>query len=215
MNHLSIIYRFCLIYSGAPCLLQFLELRLIYGFMGYGFGLETEDQEVKRLAELKAFLEQRMVELEREMEGFKMLLEIVDKELAAKSFKKAQPVEVGEKEFAALRMIRSRSGNLLATMSLKESEARIVFNPEIRVTQDMRPFSSFLLRKVLDAMREADLQRVGEGKLDQSSVLSYEVVYDGDIARELIVKNYRDEARLREIVNSVKWTLDTIASSYR
>jgi len=100
-------------------------------------------------------------------------------------------------------------------MTLKEKEARIVFNPEIRVTQDMRPFSSFLLRKVLDSMREADLQKVAEGKLEQSSVLSYEVVYDGDVAREIVVKNYRDEARLREIVNSVKWTLDTIASSYK
>ncbi len=193
----------------------FFELRLIYGLMGYGFGLETEDIEVKRLAELKAFLEQRMAELERELEDFKMLLEIIDRELAAKSFKRVQPIGAGEKDVAALRMIRSRSGNLLATMSLKESEARIVFNPEIRVTHDMKPFSSFLLRKVLDSMREADLQRVGEGKLDQSSVLSYEVVYDGDVARELVVKNYRDEARLREIVNSVKWTLDTIASSYK
>ncbi|MEM4189227.1 MAG: hypothetical protein QW544_01755 [Candidatus Caldarchaeum sp.] len=177
--------------------------------------MQNEDAEVKKLAELKTFLEQRMAELEREMDSMRMLLEVVDRELAAKSFKKAQPTEAAEKEVAALRMIRSRSGSLLATMALKEKEARIVFNPEIRVTQDMRPFSSFLLRKVLDSMREADLQKVAEGKLPQSEALSYEVVYDGDTARELIVKNYRDEQRLREIVNSVKWTLDTIASSYK
>ncbi|MEM2000521.1 MAG: hypothetical protein QXO30_05755 [Candidatus Caldarchaeum sp.] len=177
--------------------------------------MQTEDAEVKKLAELKTFLEQRMADLEHEIDSLRMLLEIVDRELAAKSFKKAHPPEAAEKEAAGLRMIRSRSGSLLATMSLKEREARIVFNPEIRVTQDMRPFSSFLLRKVLDSMREADLQKASEGKLVQSDVLSYEVVYDGDTARELIVKNYRDEQRLREIVNSVKWTLDTIASSYK
>lgn len=179
-------------------------------------GLQAEDAEVKRLAELKTYLEQRLSDLEKEAEAVRSLLELVDRELVAKSFKKAQPPpEPAEKELASLKMIRSRSGSLLATMTLKEKEARIVFNPEIRVTQDMRPFSSFLLRKVLDSMREADLQRVAEGKLDQSSVLSYEVVYDGDVAREIVVKNYRDEARLREIVNSVKWTLDTIASSYK
>ncbi|MCS6783726.1 MAG: hypothetical protein N3H84_01480 [Candidatus Caldarchaeum sp.] len=178
--------------------------------------MQAEDAEVKKLAELKTFLEQRLSELEREAESVKSLLEIIDRELVAKSFKKAQPpAEALEKEPSALRTIRSRSGALLATMSLKEKEARIVFNPEIRVTQDMRPFSSFLLRKVLDSMREADLQKVAEGRLDQSNVLTYEVVYDGDVARELVVKNFREEARLREIVNSVKWTLDTIASSYK
>ncbi|MDW8063313.1 MAG: hypothetical protein RMI43_04010 [Candidatus Caldarchaeum sp.] len=178
--------------------------------------MQAEDAEVKKLAELKTFLEQRLSELEREAESVKSLLEIIDRELVAKSFKKVQPpAEALEKEPSALRTIRSRSGALLATMSLKEKEARIVFNPEIRVTQDMRPFSSFLLRKVLDSMREADLQKVAEGRLDQSNVLTYEVVYDGDVARELVVKNFREEARLREIVNSVKWTLDTIASSYK
>jgi hypothetical protein len=64
-------------------------------------------------------------------------------------------------------------------------------------------------------MREADLKRVEEGKLSPADVFTYEVVYDGDVARELVVKNYREEGRLREIVNSVKWTLDTISSSYR
>ncbi len=178
--------------------------------------MQAEDAEVKRLAELKTFLEQRLSDLEKEAEAVRSLLELVDRELVAKSFKRAQPPpEQAEKEVASLRMIRSRAGSLLATMTLKEKEARIVFNPEIRVTQDMRPFSSFLLRKVLDSMRETDLQKVAEGKLDQSDVLTYEVVYDGDVAREIVVKNYRDEARLREIVNSVKWTLDTIASSYK
>jgi hypothetical protein len=53
-----------------------------------------------------------------------------DRELAARSFKKAPPPEAAEKEeAAALRMIRSRSGTLLATMSLKEKEAKIVFQP--------------------------------------------------------------------------------------
>jgi hypothetical protein len=114
-----------------------------------------------------------------------------------------------------MRRIRGRTGTLLATMTVEEREARIVFNPEIKVTQEMRPFSSFLLRKVLDSMKESDRMKIDEGKIDPDEGLDYEVVYDGDVAREIIVRNYRDESRLREIVNSVKWTLDTIASASR
>ncbi|GBC69493.1 hypothetical protein HRbin01_01192 [archaeon HR01] len=168
-----------------------------------------DDPEVKRLAELKTYLERRLAELDREAEHVKGMLELVDKALTDKSFRKPQLPE------QPMRRIRGRTGTLLATMTVEPHQARIVFNPEIRVTQDMRPFSSFLLRKVLDSMKESDRQKIEEGKMEPGSGLDYEVIYDGETAREVIVKNYRDDNRLREIVNSVKWTLDTIAAESR
>ena len=168
-----------------------------------------EDQEVRKLAELKTFIEKRMAELDNEMENLRQMLDLVDRTLSAKSFKRAQVTE------QPMRRIRGRTGTLLATMTVEEREARIVFNPEIKVTQEMRPFSSFLLRKVLDSMKESDRMKIDEGKIEPDEGLDYEVVYDGEVAREIIVRNYRDESRLREIVNSVKWTLDTIASASR
>ncbi|MEM4420430.1 MAG: hypothetical protein QXM21_07230, partial [Candidatus Caldarchaeum sp.] len=53
--------------------------------------MQAEDAEVKRLAELKTYLEQRLSDLEKEAEAVRSLLELVDRELVAKSFKKAQP----------------------------------------------------------------------------------------------------------------------------
>jgi hypothetical protein len=93
-------------------------------------GLSSDDVEVRRLVELKTFLEERLADLDREMESLKALLELVDRELAARSFKKAPPPEAAEKEeAAALRMIRSRSGTLLATMSLKGEGGEDSFQP--------------------------------------------------------------------------------------
>jgi len=172
-----------------------------------------EDQEVKRLAELKTFLERRLTELDNEVENLKLMLNLVDKILSDKSFKRPQVAAQPPSEQQPMRRIRGRTGALLATMTVAEQEARIVFNPEIKVTQDMRPFSSFLLRKVLDSMKESDRLKIDEGKIDPDEGFEYEVVYDGELAREIIVRNYRDETRLREVVNSVKWTLDTIASA--
>ena len=175
--------------------------------------LSSEQDNVRQLAELKSYLEARMAELERELQFLRILTELVDRELVGKSFRKAEAVQQRAAEEATLRKIRGKAGQLLATMALTGTEARIIFNPEIRVLRDDRPFNSFLLRKVLDQMVEADLQRVDEGRLDPGYVMNYEVVYDDDHAREIIVRNYRDEARLREIVNAVKWTLETLATS--
>jgi hypothetical protein len=35
------------------------------------------------------------------------------------------------------------------------------------------------------------------------------VIYEGDRVKEIEVRNYRDESRLREIINAVRWTLET------
>jgi len=174
--------------------------------------LETEQETLRKLAEVKTYLEEKITELEKELALLKEIREIIDKELVSKSFKRAaeQPPRVEE---STLRRLRSRTGHLLATMALSENELKIIINPEIKVTQEDRPFSSFLLRKILDQFVESDLQLVDEGKLDPERAMTYEVVYEDSVAREIIIRNYREESRLREIINSIKWTLETIHAS--
>ena len=174
--------------------------------------METEQENLRKLAEIKTYLEDKITELEHELAILKEIRELIDKELVSKSFKKAaeQPSKTEE---STLRRLRSRTGQLLATMALSENEIRIIVNPEIKVTQEDRPFSSFLVKKILDNYVESDLQRVEEGKLSPERAMTYEIVYDDGIVREIIIRNYREEPRLREIINSIKWTLETISAS--
>lgn len=174
--------------------------------------METEQENLRKLAEIKTYLEEKIAELEREVAALKEIRELIDKELISKSFKKAaeQPTKTDE---TTLRRLRSRTGQLLATMALSENEIRIIINPEIKVTQDDRPFSSFLIKKILDNYVESDLQQVEEGKISPEQTMNYEVIYDNGIVREIIIRNYREEPRLREIINSIKWTLETISAS--
>ncbi|HIQ30302.1 MAG TPA: hypothetical protein EYH45_07035 [Candidatus Caldiarchaeum subterraneum] len=174
--------------------------------------METEQENLRKLAEIKTYLEEKIAELEREVTALKEIRELIDKELISKSFKKAaeQPTKTDE---TTLRRLRSRTGQLLATMALSENEIRIIINPEIKVTQDDRPFSSFLIKKILDNYVESDLQQVEEGKISPEQTMNYEVIYDNGIVREIIIRNYREEPRLREIINSIKWTLETISAS--
>ena len=178
-----------------------------------------ESEEVKELARLKDYLERRLSELRNEVSLLEKLLELVDEELAKKSFKKAAAVR--EKpapkppETGRFRVLRSRSGEILARVAVGRDELRFIVNPEIGLTRDMRPFSSFLIRKVLDAMSKADKERVEKGLLPPGYELSYEIILDGDLVKEIVVRNFREEYRLREIVNAVRWTLETAASAAR
>ena len=178
-----------------------------------------ESERIKELARLKDYLERRVSELKNEIGLLEKLIEFVDEELAEKSFKKAAAVK--EKpvpkppETGRFRVLRSRNGEILARVAVGQDELRFIVNPEIGLTRDMKPFSSFLIRKVLDAMSRADKERVERGLLPPGHELSYDIIMDGEIVKEIVVRNFREEYRLREIVNAVRWTLETAASAAR
>jgi len=172
----------------------------------------------QELAELKAWLERRIAELTAELERLKAVVRYVDELLAESSFKRAdtliarrapEPLRPPPEERPSLRTIRSRSGTTLATVTFTQDAAKFVLNPDLVVTRDHRPFSSFLLKKVLEGYVNQDMELVSRGLLDSSLAFSYEVVYEGDRVKEIEVRNYRDENRLREIINAVRWTLET------
>ena len=190
---------------------------------------ESGEEKLKKLAIVKSYLERRIEELSGEIESLRLLVSIVDEQLAAKSFKtletvkkeeKPKVVEVAKKEekpkeLGAVRNLRGKSGNLLGMLTVTQDEIRLTVNPELRITSDMKPFSSFLIKKVLDAMVKVDKEDVEAGKLEPGKELRYDIVYEGGEVREIIVRNYRDERRLREVISSIRWALDTISSSQR
>ena len=44
--------------------------------------------------------------------------------------------------------------------------------------------------------------------LSIENILSYNVIVDGDDLKEVLIKNYGDSQRLREIRSAVRWTLE-------
>jgi len=178
--------------------------------------MSEESEKVKNLARLKDYLERRMRDLRGELDLLEKLVELVDEQLAKLSFKKA--VEIKEKpapEALKVRALKSRSGEVLAKVMMAPNELRFIVSPSIELRSDMKPFSSFLVRKVLEAMRSADRERVEKGIIPPGQELDYEIIYENDRVKEIIVRNFREEYRLREIANAIRWTLETVASSAR
>ena len=181
-----------------------------------------EQEKTKELAEIKEYIEKRLEELRKELSTLEKLKAVIDEELANLSFKKAaeakpiqRRVERSFPEASRARLLKSKTGEALARVLISSNELRFLVEPGVNLTRDARPLQSFLIRKVLDAMSKSDKERVDRGLLPPGHELSYEILYDQDRVREIIVRNFREEYRLREIVNAVRWTLETAIAANR
>jgi len=191
--------------------------------------MSEEAEEVKRLLTFKKRLERRVEKLESELKELKSILETVNSLLLAKGFKRAEIVKapaptppaaaVPTKEEEALTQppeqmpefkevisIKAASGEPLARLYVGEGFLKIVLAEDKKFNVNTPPFNQFLVERVLAKMQQKDSELAEAGKLKPEEIFSYHIVRDGDIIREIHIKNF-DAERLRELKSSVKWTL--------
>lgn len=173
-----------------------------------------DEEIVKELIELRSYLEKRIQSLEEEAEKLKALFKIVDEVIVTRSFRMAESIPVAQpkpstptekKEGIPL---KTASGVLLAEMYTNDSEISIVPAEGLALTVDTPPFQAFLISRILDPMQARDSEAVQRGEITSDKTLSYEVITDGDAIKEIKVKNYGDERRLREIRTASRWTFE-------
>ena len=69
------------------------------------------------------------------------------------------------------------------------------------------PFNNFLVEKVFAKMQEKDSELVRTKQLSADKAFSYSIVPEGDLIREIIIRNV-DEERLKELKSSIRWTFE-------
>jgi hypothetical protein len=69
------------------------------------------------------------------------------------------------------------------------------------------PFNNFLVEKVFAKMQEKDGELLRAKQLAADKVFSYNIVREGDLIREIIIRNVDDE-RLKELKSSIRWTFE-------
>jgi len=166
----------------------------------------SEDQ-VKKSAELKLWLENRIAELQDELGRLKETLALVDASLRASAFRSAIEMMDEAKEITETKELkRDKGGQVIASASVTSDSVTIEPKGGIRLRQSTPPFKSFLLGKILQGMRTRDQELVTSGKLRKGQELSFDIEENDGAITKLIVENYREKARLNEILNTVSWT---------
>lgn len=189
-----------------------------------------DEEIIRKLMELRTYLESRIKELEDEEDKLRTLFKIVDEVIVSKSFRRAEaatpfttgpsaeatppaappPVETAVPPGEEI-PLRTQGGQLLAITYVTETEAHIIPAQGIVFTVNTPPFQSFLVGRILEPMRRRDQEDIRSGSLAPNQALEYEVTREGDVIKEIVVRNYGSPRRMREIVNATRWTLEKMS----
>jgi hypothetical protein len=104
--------------------------------------------------------------------------------------------------------IKSKSGDDLGTLYVGASSVKIVPRADLRFSARTPPFQSFFIDRVIGEMRRKDEMAVDAGSKDPMAMIEHEVVLDGEIIREITIKNIDEDARVRELRSSIRWTFE-------
>ena len=182
---------------------------------------ENEEKEkIKKIAKLRELLEKRVEDMETELDGLKTLLSLIDTTLVQQSFKRAElvkPVQTPPKREApqpspVTKMkkgipLKTVTGDLLAQIITEKDLMQIMLAEDKNFDINIPPFTSFFVERVLAKMLEKDKEDVDKGTLDPDKIVSYEIKQDGNMLREIAIRNLRPE-RSRELKSSIRWTLE-------
>jgi len=200
--------------------------------------MSQDSEKIKALVAFKTKLEKRMDELDSETKELEAMLDVVNSILLEKGFRRGDLKEVAPKPMeevpsgeaavareekpALQRVAESESVIPLKTVN-DESLAIIYVNKDsLHVLPDESksfsvntpPFSHFLVERVLAKMQEKDNELVRMGQLTPDKMFAYNIIREGDLIREIVIKNV-DEERLRELKSSIRWTLEKMYEKMR
>lgn len=168
--------------------------------------MASPERDVKRAAELKLRLEARITQLQEEIEMLRETLGYVDATLRATTFRPAIEMMSEPKEAPEVRELkRDKGGEVLATASITAESVTIEPSGGV-LKSSTPPFASFFVGKILKEMKTKDEAQVREGKLGKGAELRFDVEESNGSIGKIIVENYRDKARLNEILSTASWT---------
>jgi hypothetical protein len=184
--------------------------------------MSLDSEKLKNLVVLKKKLEKRAEELDAEMKEVAATLETVNAILLEKGFKRGDIKEVPQAtmpppEEKATVPLAQETESVIPLKTLNEEPLAIIYvdKDSLHVLPDESksfsvntpPFSHFLVERILAKMQEKDNELVRTGQLTPDKMFAYNVVREGDLIREIVIRNV-DEERLRELKSSIRWTLE-------
>ncbi len=196
----------------------------------------VSSDEVRNLAELKKYLDDRISQLRRELSVLETSSRAVSEMLSRMSFRTAEqvatPTMSREPVVAPIRQtatptpvarpaptpppksmekefpLKTKTGEPIGRFLVGEGLIRIIPAQHLSLSQRTPPFRAFFTERILKKMQDRDKELEAQGIITPDEAMGYSIKLDGDGITEIILTNIKDDARIREIKNAVTWTFE-------
>jgi len=193
--------------------------------------MSQDPNKIKALITFREKIVKKINELDSELKDTQALLETVNSILLEKGFKHptvpketASPEPLPQKEGSVepeqpppeimvhqtsenVVPLKTVTGEMLALLHVTENSLRVLPAEDKNFTVNTPPFTHFLIERVLGKMQERDAELARNGQIPPDSIFSYTLTKEGDVIREITIKNV-DAERVRELKSSIRWTLE-------
>jgi hypothetical protein len=192
--------------------------------------MPQDSEKIKALVTFKKKLEKRIEKLDSEVKELEATLEVVNSILLEKGFKRGDMKEVAPPTQAAVAIeekplqhvaetesvipLKTMNDEPLAIIYVNKDSMHVLPDESKSFNVSTPPFSHFLVERVLAKMQEKDNELVRMGQLTPDRMFAYNIIREGDLLREIVIKN-ADEERLRELKSSIRWTLEKMYEKMR
>lgn len=178
--------------------------------------MQLPDEKIREILELKDRISGQIEKHEEEIEYLKKNLSVLDSLIKQTSFTKASslrsipeesPKVTTKKEDETIPLTRGSDGAIIANAYVTPEQVSIILDEKLIVDADTPPFKTFFLDRIIGEMKRKDSVEADSGKIQRESVIDYVINKNGSNIREIIIKNYRQKERVKEIVNTAAWSL--------
>ncbi|HXT84119.1 MAG TPA: hypothetical protein VN704_07295 [Verrucomicrobiae bacterium] len=203
--------------------------------------LGYSDDDIKNAAEIREWLTKLISEKQEEIERIKITLSLIDSVLKQGSFKTAANLTINKQSSVNEKSIpedkeikkgsqdsqkiydeqipsietrqikRMKDNTLIAILEVSKDGIEIIPNESINFNLDTPPFRSFFLNRILEGMKNKDLDKVKQNLLSSSDIISFNILQkdnNENTLKKIEIKNYKDKDRINEIFNTVSWVFN-------
>ena len=179
--------------------------------------MQLSDEKIREILELKERISGQIEKHEEEIEYLKKNLSVLDSLIKQTSFTKASSlrstpeespkVTIKKEEDETIPLTRGSDGAIIANAYVTPEQVSIILDEKLIVDADTPPFKTFFLDRIIGEMKRKDSVEAESGKIQPESIIDYVINKNGSNIREIIIKNYRQKERVKEIVNTAAWSL--------
>jgi hypothetical protein len=170
----------------------------------------SEDQ-IKDVLEVKERLASEIQKHREEIEALEKNLALINSMLKQQSFTKASSLKEtkpqAEKEDYSIPIKKNTDGSLIGNAHISQDQVLIVLDNSLDLKEDMHPFKSFFLERIIGEMKKKDIADLEKGIITQDNIINCLINKNGTSLREIIIKNYRQKERVNEIISTATWSL--------